>query len=93
MATAAASIQAVPPSHNPERGTESPSSHQCRNRSEGTPKQTIPAKPSIKPNQPTGLIASANRLRANKATISGWESIKTEPKPAPVSWSPLARQN
>ena len=56
---------------SPETGTASPNSHQWRSKSGGTPRQTMPASPSTNPNQPTGLIASANRLRARSATIRG----------------------
>ena len=69
-----------------------PSKNQFPSNSVGTPRQIIPTKPSTKPIHPIGLIASPNRILANKATIKGWESIRTEPKPAPVSINPLAKK-
>ena len=38
------------------------------------------------------IAVSADKIFANKATIKGWESIRTEPNPAPVSINPLARK-
>ena len=37
-----------------------------------------------------GLIDSANNTLARSATSRGWESISTEPSPAPVSANPQA---
>ena len=39
-----------------------------------------------------GLIDSANKHRANKATSKGWQSINTEPSPAPVPSNPWANK-
>ena len=50
----------------------------------------MPTRPSNSPNQPIGLIASPNTARANSATNRGWESINTDPRPAPVWPRPWA---
>ncbi len=92
MVRAANSIHPVPDCHPDSHEDRSASSHQWFSRGAGTPRQTIPAKPRAKPSQPNGLIDSANSHRARSATINGWESINTEPSPAPVPSIPLARK-
>ena len=54
--------------------------------------QTIPAKPMASPIQPMGLIDSMNNARAIRATNRGWQSIRTEPRPAPVPSNPRANR-
>ena len=92
MAAAAPSIHSSPWFQGCKSKTEGPSNHQCSSRGAGRPKHTIPSKPTSRPIQPTGLIASPNKLRASRATSSGWESINTEPRPAPVWPRPLANR-
>ena len=90
IAAAAASISSSPAPGSSEPSRAGPSSHQCCRAPAGRPKQRIPDKPSSRPNQPIGLMASPSSERAKSATSSGWESINTEPKPAPVRSSPSA---
>ena len=93
MANAAANIQSSPWLQADSPRTSGPISHHCRSRDSGNPKQRIPSKPTSRPTQPTGLIASPNRLRASKATSKGWDSISTEPRPAPVPPRPRASKD
>ena len=90
MAAAAPSIQSSPWLQAWRSLTRGPSSHQWRNRSAGNPRQRMPSTPSNRPTQPTGLMASPKRARASRATNKGWESIRTDPRPAPLRPRPMA---
>ena len=68
-------------------------SHKFSRNSFGTPKKTIPPKPKSNPNHPTGLIKLPKIALAKIATNKGWESISTEPKPAPVLEIPYVKKN
>ena len=92
MAKAAANIHSSPWLQARSPRASGPISHHWRSTAAGRPRQRIPSRPSSSPSQPTGLIASPNRLRASRATSSGWESISTDPRPAPVPPRPRANR-
>ena len=57
----------------------------------GKPIQLIPQTPKPNPNHPHNPISSLNNHNDINATAKGWESIITEPNPAPVRTNPSAR--
>mmetsp|Transcript_34548 Transcript_34548/g.87354 ORF Transcript_34548/g.87354 Transcript_34548/m.87354 type:complete len:283 (-) Transcript_34548:303-1151(-) len=57
----------------------------------GTSSSSRPATPSSRPAMAEGPSFSPNRSAASTATVSGWLSMMTEPRPAGVRCNPSAR--
>ena len=58
----------------------------------GTSSNTNPITPTINPITFVLVSSSANKMDANTATLSGCESIMTDPNPAVVRYNPSAKK-